>query len=393
MLWENFVYTAADLKEDTINEFISKLPPAEIYILDRDDNDNSKLDLLRKWLPRVVLSDKVESINDFFQNLSNENKPVDKKMNSIKGIDFNKIAFAYYLNKNFESNKNQLKNPNSKNCFSYKFIAIDRDDKKLLESNDNEERVLSSFIEFLKNDKNTSIDKLCNSDFVLFKNHYETNDNANDFIKSLPQNCCFLEGISGGNYTNSLIRNSVFNFKHFVKIIESCLTNITIIDERLYEKYKNPEISNFDTPCDLIILTLEGFKIFLQSNQPVNYTYEDVCSKLLDYAKYLRVNLRSKENSLTESEKNQFNCELDFFENNEEIFKDFLTNYFEVEKNNFIIKSWGSYFAGKNINIYDIDIENSDKMNIVFNSVINNERSFDQAIKKLSFYNNSLWNY
>ena len=87
--------------------------------------------------------------------------------------------------------------------------------------------------------------------FIHYRNHYETAiDNAqNDAGLDLKRDALFTEGISGGNYTSTLIRTDVSRFA-FLSIVESALVHIAIVDERIFAKCAGrlPRQSKTDKP-------------------------------------------------------------------------------------------------------------------------------------------------
>ena len=76
-----------------------------------------------------------------------------------------------------------------------------------------------------------------NDEFVHYRTHYETVlDSAKDEAGlDLRRNAIFTEGISGGNFTHTLIRTDI-NRRSYLNIVEAALARIAIVDERVFDK-------------------------------------------------------------------------------------------------------------------------------------------------------------
>lgn len=109
------------------------------------------------------------------------------------------------------------------------------------------------------------------SDQIVFAKHYNWSKEGKELRKDFYYNAKFLEGISGGNSTDRLIRYDTWDEEWYVKHMAAALTHVAIIDERIYntfvkkeqdwneEKLKewlqkyNPELSSCPNP-DLFLL-------------------------------------------------------------------------------------------------------------------------------------------
>lgn len=83
---------------------------------------------------------------------------------------------------------------------------------------------------------------LKNSKNIVFRTHNDTSHQFNSFKENLGKdkfnNIEFLEGISGNNSTDRLIRKEKTDDYWRLRLIESSLNKIAIIDERIFDKYK-----------------------------------------------------------------------------------------------------------------------------------------------------------
>jgi hypothetical protein len=85
----------------------------------------------------------------------------------------------------------------------------------------------------IKKNKNVQKDKL-----ILFRDHLS---NKEDVEETLEAEFAYVDSISGENFTSTLIQPDFLNdTKLRYKVIESALTKIAIIDERIFERFKSP---------------------------------------------------------------------------------------------------------------------------------------------------------
>lgn len=189
----------------------------------------------------------------------------------------------------------------------------------------------SSIIEYIK--RLSSEDSNINHR-IIFKNHYETFGKDKEFEKV--EGGFYLEGISGANYTHSLLRNGEFDEMKAMRIVESCQTKILVVDERMFEKYKKG-------PRE------ERKKAF--SEDMVNEILKRK-SEFYDDSGYNYAVIADVSNELLMLEKKGESVVLRFgsaIQNDEEL-KEYLKD-FEVEVNNREKKNYNDYFRGKNIDI------------------------------------------
>ena len=73
--------------------------------------------------------------------------------------------------------------------------------------------------------------------FIHYRTHYETilTNAANDAALDLKPHAIFTEGISGGNFTHTLIRSDISRHS-YLRIVEAALVRIAIVDERIFAK-------------------------------------------------------------------------------------------------------------------------------------------------------------
>ena len=74
-------------------------------------------------------------------------------------------------------------------------------------------------------------------EFIHYRTHYETVlEYAKDEAElDLKRNACFTEGISGGDFTHTLIRTDI-NRRSYLNIIEAAYAQVAIVDERVFAK-------------------------------------------------------------------------------------------------------------------------------------------------------------
>ena len=102
---------------------------------------------------------------------------------------------------------------------------------------------------------NTTMEELIEKETIIYRTH---NDTISEFIdlkyidknkkeKGISpayKNSLFIEGITGHNSTSRLVRNEKLDNFWALKMIESALTNVCIIDERIWERLEKGENQN-----------------------------------------------------------------------------------------------------------------------------------------------------
>lgn len=114
---------------------------------------------------------------------------------------------------------------------------------------------------------------------ILFKKH---NDTKSEFLKFKQNNpvffnsLVFLEGISGGNSTHMYMRKLIKDNLLYFKLLESCLTKVLIIDERIWNNNLKYSINQIG----LQVLDNERINNFM--NQNYNKTQSDWINNFSD---------------------------------------------------------------------------------------------------------------
>ncbi len=75
------------------------------------------------------------------------------------------------------------------------------------------------------------------SNQIVFAKHYNWSDNGKRLRDEFYKKAKFLEGISGGNSTDRLIRHDDWDGEWYVKHVAAALTNVAIVDERIYNTF------------------------------------------------------------------------------------------------------------------------------------------------------------
>lgn len=78
----------------------------------------------------------------------------------------------------------------------------------------------------------------------LFKKHFDTKEEFFPFIKSYPQECVFVEGITGNNSTDRLIRNEKIDESWLFKQLHAIKESVAVFDERLFTRIFRLEETN-----------------------------------------------------------------------------------------------------------------------------------------------------
>ena len=221
LLKYQFVYIIKD-KDNLVDENgnpnfpkIFDLAASEIYILENEIN----FEILSKAIPRIM---KMSQVQD---------KLIISKLNS-------------------RSNGHNLSENEKASIYRFYLISIGHKKLPELQVLHNSEKG-QEVIEFTKHVKRYRDDihtvTKSKSDMIIFKQH---NDNQSQYQttfqvlketgsdhKGLINRIKFMEGISGGNYTYNLVISNVINELEYYRIVDSSLTRIALIDERLFEHF------------------------------------------------------------------------------------------------------------------------------------------------------------
>lgn len=104
----------------------------------------------------------------------------------------------------------------------------------------------------------------------VYRNHYELSKNFNAVINDLNNiylNNLFVEGISGSNSTDRLVRNEVIDEKWGYKHLHVMKEKVAIFDERIFSKVFGLEESDFDNDTLSKEIAIEKQKLHLMEIQ------------------------------------------------------------------------------------------------------------------------------
>lgn len=122
---------------------------------------------------------------------------------------------------------------------------------------------------------------------ILFRTHNDTLSEFTDFKRNNETDFAklkFIEGITGNNSTSRMWLLEEINDAWVYKIIESALTNILIIDERLHEKYSCNEKESHTCMNEIFHKkNIDIINIFFpkenSENQPAQFIIKDLCNR------------------------------------------------------------------------------------------------------------------
>lgn len=212
-----FVYfiKKATLVNDTgeINiENVFRLPASEFYIAE----DKIEFEKLKIFIPHLIKKDNIDS----FELLS---KIAEGKIFDL-GDDEKAKIYHTYLTDIRKINLPELYILSTKHL-RYEYDGLYKNKIK---------RIIGDNIE--------SIDSI-EKNIIIYREHNDLKDNFKDAQKSLAENIelkkqvKYIDGISGGNYTYNLVLSNILNDLEYLRIVDSALTKIAIIDERFFEHY------------------------------------------------------------------------------------------------------------------------------------------------------------
>lgn len=104
---------------------------------------------------------------------------------------------------------------------------------------------------------------------IVFKDHFDTKKEYDSLNKHFSK-ISFIESISGNNSTDRLIRKSDFDERWYLEMLESALTKIVVIDERLWSYYseidenelENTEVDRSKSYFNFSILDKKNIRVY-----------------------------------------------------------------------------------------------------------------------------------
>lgn len=131
----------------------------------------------------------------------------------------------------------------------------------------------------------------------LFVTH---NDSPSIFVKNittinsndLQTKVCYLEGISGGNFTYNLLCNAPIDLVHYYRIIEADNAKIAIIDERIYKRFRElkfEQSSLLESFTEQEIKSLEQSLFKYKEDNDINNLLESNDNLFQRFFKYLSI--------------------------------------------------------------------------------------------------------
>lgn len=205
------------------------------------------IDARKKYEEKQITTLQMKSPLRFFEyDFQSESELLTKAliMDTQWGQKLHKTIYQYWLNNYFVKGE-------GKKIDDYRLTIIDKIDK----SHETKDLGINWYTT-----TNTEILTRIGSD-IIFRNH---NDNLQDFEKfkkladgTIYKKASFIEGISGSNATNRLIRQEKIDDVWRYKIMESALTKVLIIDERIWTNItkRRPE-TNTTVPINDILLEI-----------------------------------------------------------------------------------------------------------------------------------------
>jgi hypothetical protein len=202
-----------------------------------------------------------------------------------------------------------------------------------------------------KNDNIKVADLYNGKDYILYINHYEIRlfkeKNITDEEKAVCETAKFVEGISGVNFTHNLVRTNLDKLR-YLKIVETALTKIAIVDERIFHRF------------DGIMENKEVTKFKQEADKAKPFMFYDILQKIFSSNPNFNYNDNIKQEIVTN------------FEDDNKLTKIFTTNF--IANNN--AKTNYDYLAKKNIFIFNSN-NNGDLIDLNGNLLPDSDSNFD----------------
>lgn len=216
---------------------IFKLPSSDIYILD-DSNIKSteKIIKLKKSIPKLIELSRIKNDEKEWEgfNVNSKNPFSEYIINNIDDINSTKVLLTMEHCTAIMKSYIKMKYGFS-DTRKYPLLYIIRDGQEENVKGENKE-----IIKRTKTDDFSEITKQIKSGrkVLVFRNHNDEQDQYKVAYNGLKDNMPdFMEGISGNNFTYNLVISNVISELEYYKILDSSLTKIAIIDERIFEHH------------------------------------------------------------------------------------------------------------------------------------------------------------
>ena len=191
----------------------------------------------------------------------------------------------------------------------------------------------------------------------VYRNHYELSKNFNSVINDLRNiyiNNLFVEGISGSNSTDRLVRNEEINEKWGYKHLHVMKERVAIFDERIFSKVFGIEESDFDADPSSKEIAIEKQKLHLMEIQRKKVQAESqqdtVCAIPIIMADILREMEEEKAISISELDgfaaANKETCDSEGYELKS------LSSLLEEPRHPIAKDFTGTAFAQKGVNVF-----------------------------------------
>lgn len=209
------------------------------------------VDEIEENLSRIQMYDLVVYSEDCKEKIKQKQNLLPQRQMKVSTKEINNINENTNFNEQFVKFYYEwLKNEFGKEIEKINTIYIeDKNEVERFEKyNENKHESLKKInVRALKQPNDTELKEAKINPQICFKNHYSTKKEYDDFNSRFEDDSLwkgkknyFVEGISGGNSTDRIIRREEINDVWLLKILESAFTKILIIDERIWEKLADP---------------------------------------------------------------------------------------------------------------------------------------------------------
>lgn len=209
------------------------------------------VDEIEKNLSRIQMFDLLIYTEDCREIIKQKQNLLPQRQIEISTEEINNINENTNLNKQFvKFYYDWLKNefPEEIARINTVYIEDKNDvDRFKIYNNKKNELLKSIQVRALQDPSNTVLGEADINPQICFVKHYETKDEFTKISNRLRSGVWkdkgkpnYIEGISGGNSTDRIIRREEINDIWLLKVLESAFTKILIIDERIWEKLADP---------------------------------------------------------------------------------------------------------------------------------------------------------
>ena len=220
----------------TVDEFISSNNKSFEFVILADSDKKRYNEIRMKTSSRLYLESDLPDLKDAFKRLA--------EMEKIDTVSVKKKLYQYLSDCSNETTIIAISDKTASGKYPNSEACINIGEYGNVKLFDGLPEDFSIFVP--QNDKQVTLKKNNDIKLYVYRSHYESENVFNELVNtSAYDNCLFVEGITGNNSTDRLVRNDEIDDLWFYKHLHAMKERIGIFDERIFSKVYGLEESDF----------------------------------------------------------------------------------------------------------------------------------------------------